>query len=514
MLKKSRTRKSPKRSMRKSRARKSRARKSRARKSPIRKRSIRKSRARKSPIRKRSMRKSRVRKSPLRKRSMRKSRVRKSPLRKRSIRKRSMCKSRARKSRKCKKSQFRSRKSGYCRKRKCGSGRTRDIVTRLCRNKKRHKSIKRKSIRYKSSHNYSPRDTQKLPRDTQKFERIVKLVVEKDKEKVFNYFTKTLMYNPAIQLADKELEFQEVFTRQIRSKKFLYRCITHEHLEAIKRQGYMTSLSHMGTRSQDVSVSRWIVFGKSSQYASASLHLHTLKEYPICEPRPYIISINIQMLIAMMEIDIIIPLSDRIIEQNTSNTVGTVYTQFKNINNPMDGILDLRSNELTNNKLYLYPAYDKEIVRRWISGMGNLGQSGERNKNAASTVKEVVFCGNIPLSALKIVQEKGKEVDKEIVSLVPPVVQTKSEEIVSLVPPVVQTKSEQIVQTKSDRVSKKPIKPTPNKHKMLAQKIEKKHENLNDKRGVDTDKKKISFRYRMPSDDDDDDDDEDKMDSS
>lgn len=58
-----------------------------------------------------------------------------------------------RKSRKkCKKSQFRSRKSGYCRKRKCGSGRTRDLVTGLCRNKKsRRKSPKRKSRSIKST---------------------------------------------------------------------------------------------------------------------------------------------------------------------------------------------------------------------------------------------------------------------------------------------------------------------------------------------------------------------------
>jgi len=67
----------------------------------------------------------------------------------------------ARKSRKCKKSsQFRSRKTGYCRKRKCGSGRTRDLVTGLCRKKKsrrsRSKSPTRKSRSRKSSKRKSP----------------------------------------------------------------------------------------------------------------------------------------------------------------------------------------------------------------------------------------------------------------------------------------------------------------------------------------------------------------------
>jgi len=57
----------------------------------------------------------------------------------------------ARKSRKCKKSsQFRSRKTGYCRKRKCGSGRTRDRVTSLCRKKKSRRSRSRKSPKRKS----------------------------------------------------------------------------------------------------------------------------------------------------------------------------------------------------------------------------------------------------------------------------------------------------------------------------------------------------------------------------
>jgi len=56
-----------------------------------------------------------------------------------------------RKSRKkCKKSQFRNRKSGYCRKRKCGSGRTRDLVTGLCRNKKSRRARSRKSPKRKS----------------------------------------------------------------------------------------------------------------------------------------------------------------------------------------------------------------------------------------------------------------------------------------------------------------------------------------------------------------------------
>ena len=68
---------------------------------------------------------------------------------------------------KCKKSQFRSRKSGYCRKRKCGSGRTRDLVTGLCRNKKsrsrsrkspkrKSRSISRKSSTRKSRSRKSP----------------------------------------------------------------------------------------------------------------------------------------------------------------------------------------------------------------------------------------------------------------------------------------------------------------------------------------------------------------------
>ena len=66
-----------------------------------------------------------------------------------------------RKSRKCKKSQFRSRKTGYCRKRKCGSGRTRDLVTGLCRKKKSRRSLskspKRKSRSRKSSFRMSPK---------------------------------------------------------------------------------------------------------------------------------------------------------------------------------------------------------------------------------------------------------------------------------------------------------------------------------------------------------------------
>ena len=64
-----------------------------------------------------------------------------------------------RKSRKkCKKSQFRSRKSGYCRKKKCGSGRTRDKVTGFCRKKKSsRKSPKRKSRSIKSRRIKSPK---------------------------------------------------------------------------------------------------------------------------------------------------------------------------------------------------------------------------------------------------------------------------------------------------------------------------------------------------------------------
>ena len=450
-MRKSRARKSPIRSMRKSRARKSpirkrSMRKSRARKSPIRKRSMRKSRARKSPIRRRSIRKSRARKSPIRRRSMRKSRVRKSPIRKSYMRK-----SRARKSRKCKKSQFRSRKSGYCRKRKCGSGRTRDIVTRLCRNKKSRSLGMRTSRRRKSQlrNNYSPSKSPISKTDKKeqqkriekikerqkeiekKFNSITKLVVNKDKDRVFNYLKRNTAYNSDV--IDDELMYQKS-VRELLQKKYLYRCITHNHLENIKNKGYMTSASiDAKKRRQDVSVAEWIIKYKQSQYASTSLDLLDLAKHPICENKSYIIRINLKK----FDFDVIIPLPREMMKQHgkyvekmkdgetytefeVSNDNGTVYTEFKDINDPTNGIIDLRTNEVTTNKVYLYPAYDRKLINRWTSGMNKhfngalKGFSLERKISAAIGLQEVVFCGNIPLNALEIVAEKTNGVGKYI----------------------------------------------------------------------------------------------------
>ena len=462
---------------------------------------------------KRSIRKSRARKSP--KRSIRKSRARKSPIRKRSMRK----------SRKCKKSQFRSRKSGYCRKRNCGSGRTRDIVTSLCRNKKSHKSIKRKSIRYKSSHNYSPLIEREIERQ-KTFESITKLVVDKDKEKVFSYLNTNTF--SARRPVDDELEFQQTYINFFKSRRFLYRCITDEHLKFIKEKGYLTSASIDAKRSQNVSLAQWIAFNRPSQYGSTCLNLNVLSKHKLCKGRQYIISIDLKK----FDFDIIIPLPEEMMKQHgefveglfklkTSNEKGTVYTEFINIDNPQDGIKDLRNNEITTNKVYLYPAYDRPLLNRWTSGMDKF--NGElriitlkKNIDAAEILQEVVFCGNIPLNALQIIAEKtnGEGPFRPLKEILPLVVPTKLGEEERSLADKPKTK---------ERVSKNLPDTTRNKDKVLKKKKSEQTKSLDLRRFGTEDSEmrdvksahqpqlankdsqpanppRFNYRYRLPSD--------------
>ncbi len=385
-LRKSRARKSPKRSLRKSRARKSpirkrSLRKSRARKSPIRKRSVRKSRARKSPIRKRSLRKSRARKSPIRKRSVRKSRARKSPIRKRSVRKSTRRKSHSR-------------------------------VGKSVRHKSAHKSP-RKSVRYK----YSPPP-------------------------------KPDLINFARVKEQEEEDFKKLVKQKLENTK-LYRCIRLGELDSIQTKQYMSSLA-INTR-QNVSVAKWIIHGIASQYSSTGKSKNQLINHPFCgkedptkkpdtdntKEKPIcMISINLSEL---GNYEIIIPSKYQNLMMNGKKvkTVerkehikekgkvhGKVYTEFFNIRDETKGInvydyyteyteIDEKDHYVekrglvkhTDDTVYLYPAFDRSLINRWISGL-TPNQWDNMSLSASETVGEVVFCGNIPSKALRVVAER------------------------------------------------------------------------------------------------------------
>ena len=317
---------------------------------------------------------------------MRKSRARKSPIRKRSVRKSTRRKSHSR-------------------------------VGKSVRRKSAHKSP-RKSVRYKYARNYSP-------------------------------------------LGDEEEEFKKWVEEKF-TQKFLYRCISLGELESIKKKGYMSSLSFKPTIRQDVSVAKWIIHHIASQYSSTGRLKNNLIRHPFCgkevpnkkrktsdntKEKPIcMISIDLSKL---GKYEIIIPSKYQEIRKKNGEKVGKVkrvehknenpkvYTEFRNIKNEREGInvfdyyteIDENGNSVekkfltkqTTDTVYLYPAFSKNegltststLINRWTSGL-TINQYNRMNLAASETVGEVVFCGNIPSEALRVVAQRIQKTMTEL----------------------------------------------------------------------------------------------------